>query len=232
MKPRDCVTCGWKGISYEGVAYYCRNCHAWTTPFGDKRLMAYPKEACTRRGAEEWLVSWGRWVRQIIVTMVCVPMVVAQINVSKKLNVWNPDSSSMKVVYYSQWLDNLRWDTLALRPHQYFTDSLEGGRFTVILDTVTGRGSLRRSWFSTFWIKAFGDSTISSRDTFSLPIFPYGFDIVKYPSDSLRFGEYHTFIIPDSSATECAKIEPLTITGSGATLQTRIRYCRTGIPNI
>lgn len=91
-------------------------------------------------------------------------------------------------------------------------------------DTVTGRGSLQRSSFSTLWVK----DTVSRRDTFSLPIFPYGSDIVKYPSDSLRVGETHFFLLPEA-ATEVAKIEPVAIFGFGPTQQVRIRYAKTGI---
>jgi hypothetical protein len=147
----------------------------------------------------------------------------SQFTPTKGKNAWSPDTSSMKVVYWSQWLDNLKYDTLALRPHQYFTDSLEGGRFTVTFDTVTGRGSLMRSNFSTLWVK----DTLSRRDTFSLPIFPYGSDIVKYPSDSLRVAGTHTFVMAGGS--EQTRIEPVTITGFGTTLQVRIRYAKSAI---
>lgn len=155
---------------------------------------------------------------------------------------YNPDSSSARMVYWWNWLQNLNWDTLALRPHQYVSDSLEGGSFMVTFDTVTGRGSLQKSWFSTFWRK----DTVSRRDTFSLPIFPYGTDIVKYPSDSLRVSGIYTFLrdsvvtITDSLgrkyekvvaaiATEKIMVEPITITGFGPTQQVRIRYIKTGI---
>lgn len=147
----------------------------------------------------------------------------AQFTRSKGFHPWAPDTASMQTAYWNAWLQMIPWDTIPLRPHQTFSDSLEGGRFTLSADTVTGRGSFRRTLFSWLWTK----DTSVARDTFSLPMLNYGTD-PSIPSDSLRVGESHSFL-KDTLATECIKVEPVTITGNGSTVQTRIRVAKVGI---
>jgi len=116
----------------------------------------------------------------------------------KYKNRWEPNVQRYEFVYRIYWDDMLQYDTVKLRPGQYFKIAIDGSDLTWYMNEVTGRGNGRIShhkwWYPGYYVDTLGnwiDTTYS--DTVSLPYTEFGLaDIcgnMPYgPSDSLHKG--------------------------------------------
>ncbi len=135
-------------------------------------------------------------------------------------NEWRPTEQTMKAAYHIVWNEQLRADTIKLRPGQSVWALIDGAGLTITLDSV-GVGSFRHSYYTAEWHL----DTLDKEVVFDLPNWNYGEPdcegIVKNPSVTIETsGLTKGFIYGDKQLD----IIPIKIEGLGGTVRTHNRF--------